>query len=115
MDSDNPRGFRFILRIIIGLTFVAAVGSFFILLDVFPHRPNSLAGWLILVGVGVPLWLLLEWLGEVVFSKRVGQRVSGKPFSGTRILYGLGVFLVFFVGMFLLWTVLVPYVQPYFS
>jgi hypothetical protein len=85
------------------------------LINIFPHRPNSSTGWFMLVAASVPIWLFLEWLGMVVFSKRIGEKISDKPYSGARILYIFGVLLAFFVGMFLLWIVLGPYVRPYFS
>ena len=43
-------------------------------------------GWVILVVVGIPLYILLEGLGEVFFSEKVGKSISDKDFSGVRIL-----------------------------
>ena len=112
---NKSRVFPLNIRIIFGLIFLAGFFTFLILLGIFPHVPNSMTGWVILVGVGVPSWLFLEWLGEKLFSKKVGHRISEKPFSGVRILYALGTILAFFVGMFALWKLFGPWVRPYFS
>ena len=113
INSRNP--FRSAFRIIIGLMFLVAFYTMFLLLDIFPHKPNSLAGWLIVIIVGLPSWLIIEWLGGLVFSKKLGDRISDKPFSSARIIYPLVVFLVFLGIMFLLWKILDPFLRPYFS
>ena len=51
----------------------------------FPAVPHSLLGWLALVGLGVPVWIFLEWLGEAV----VGSRFFARRSSGVRILLGV--------------------------
>lgn len=113
--SDRPRGFRFAIQIIFALIAIAGIGIPLILLDIFPHLPNSLVGWAILVGVGVPFWIFLEWLAGKVFSKRVGHRISQKPLSGIRIVYALGAILAFYAGIVALWKLLGPWVRAYFS
>ena len=113
INSRNP--FRSAIRIIIGLLFLVAFCTLFLLLDIFPHKPNSLAGWLILVIVGVPSWVIIEWFGGIVFSEKLGYKISDKPFSGARIIYALVVFLAFLGIMFLFWKILDSLVGPYFS
>lgn len=115
MDINGYNPFRSRIRIIIGFLSLVAFCTVFLLLDIFPHRPNSLAGWLILVIVGIPSWIIIEWFGEIVFSKKLGYRISDKPFSGVRIIYALVVFLAFLGIMFLLWKILDPLVGLYFS
>ena len=115
IDISGHNPFRSTIRIIIGFLFLVAFCMLFLLLDILPHRPNSLAGWLILVIVGIPSWVIIEWLGGIVLSKKLGYRISDKPFSGARIIYALVVFLVFLGIMFLLWKILDPLVGPYFS
>jgi hypothetical protein len=115
IDINGHDPFRSTIRIITGLLFLVAFCTLFLLLDIFPHKPNSLAGWLILVIVGIPSWVIIEWFGGIVFSKKLGFKISGKPFSGARIIYALAVFLVFLGIMFLFWKILDPLVGPYFS
>lgn len=114
-DSNNAGRSRPIIRIIFGLLFVAAICAFPILINMFAYRPTSFAGWLIPIGIGVPSWLLVEWLGEVVFSSKVGYRISGRPFSIARVLYGVVIFLAFWGIAFLLWKVFGRWLQPFFS
>lgn len=42
----------------------------------YPTIPRSILGWALLFVIGVPTWLLLEWLGERVFEARVFSRVG---------------------------------------
>ncbi len=51
----------------------------------FPAVPHSLLGWVALVGLGLPVWVFLEWLGEAVLGSRFFARRS----SGFRILLGV--------------------------
>ena len=51
----------------------------------FPAVPRSFLGWLALVGLGVPVWIFLEWLGEAV----VGSNFFARRSSGVRILLGV--------------------------
>jgi hypothetical protein len=59
----------------------------------FPAVPHSALGWAALFGLGVPIWLLLEWLGGVIVEWRFFARRS----SGIRILLGIPIFLAFMV------------------
>ena len=113
INGHNP--FRVTIRIIIGLLFLVAFCTLFLLLDMFPHKPNSLAGWLILVIVGIPSWVIIEWFCGMVFGKKLGSKISDEPFTGARIIYALAVFLAFLGIMFLLWKILDPLVGPYSS
>jgi hypothetical protein len=56
----------------------------------FPAVPRSTLGWVALVGLGLPVWLFLEWLGEVVLDSALFRRRS----SGFRILVGVPVVLM---------------------
>lgn len=51
----------------------------------FPAVPQSLLGWLALVGLGAPVWIFLQWLGEAV----IGSRFFARRSSGFRILLGV--------------------------
>jgi hypothetical protein len=75
-----------ILEAAFGVLSVSIVLICLLLLNLFPWVPSSLTGWVILVVVGIPLYILLEGLGEVFFSEKVGKSISDKDFSGVRIL-----------------------------
>lgn len=51
----------------------------------FPAVPHSVLGWVALIGLGLPAWIFLEWLGETV----VGSRFFARRSSGVRILLGV--------------------------
>jgi hypothetical protein len=90
-------------RILLGLGLIIVVYTILILLGIYPYRPKGLAGWLILVGLGIPLTLFLEWIGEFVFGNRIAEKISKKPFSGGRVIYALGAVLIFLTCAYLLW------------
>ncbi len=42
----------------------------------YPVLPKSALGWGLLFAIGIPTWLLLEWLGGVVLGAKVFSRLS---------------------------------------
>jgi len=102
---SRPNRLPSVVRIILGLLFMTATCTLLLLLDMFPYRPHSFTGWAVLIGVGVPCWLSLEWIGGIVFSNRVGYQLSDKRFSAARILCCLAILMTFYVLMFVLWKV----------
>jgi hypothetical protein len=71
-----------ILKAVLGLLFVGIVLTGLLLLYYFPSVPSSLTGWVVFVVVGIPLYVLLEALGEALvnerlFSERIGRRIFG--------------------------------------
>ena len=42
----------------------------------YPVIPRSILGWVLLFVVGIPTWLLLEWLGERLLGARVFSRMG---------------------------------------
>ena len=68
----------------------------------FPAVPRSLLGWAALVLVGIPVWLLLEWLGTAVLGIRFLSRLP----SWGRVAIAVplvGVFLI--VAFAMAWSV----------
>ena len=59
----------------------------------FPAVPKSALGWLALVFLGSPVWLFLEWLGEVALRSRY---FAGKS-SAVRIVLAVPVVAVLMV------------------
>lgn len=56
----------------------------------FPAVPHSVLGWAVLAGLGLPVWLFVEWIGNAV----LGSRFFANRSSGFRILIGLPVVFV---------------------
>lgn len=59
----------------------------------YPAFPRSIAGWLGLFFVGVPLLFLFEWLGEKTLGSAFFNRLS----SIARIVLGVPVFILLMV------------------
>ncbi len=112
-QSNAPRKERF-KRYGVGISIFLAIYVVLILLYLYPHWPIDLVGWVILMGVGIPISLCVEWVGESVLSERIGLKISGKSFSVTRIVFSLFVFLVIAGGLALFWFVLGPFVRQHF-
>jgi len=56
----------------------------------FPDIPSSVLGWTVLFVVGIPAYIFVEWLGEVVLDSQFFKSRS----RFTRILIGVPVVLV---------------------
>ena len=66
----------------------------------FPTVPKSALGWLALIVIGLPTWIVLELLGEAALGNRLMTRRS----PGGRILLAVPVLIVLvFVGSGLVW------------
>ena len=68
----------------------------------FPAVPKSLLGWVVLLVLGIPVWLFIEWLGEAVFGSAFFVRLSAVG----RILLAVPIMLVLMVvALVLVWGV----------
>jgi membrane protease YdiL (CAAX protease family) len=83
-------------RVKIGLTwFGAALIVIGLLLALyFPAIPKNWAGWVVLIGLGLPVWFGIEWFGEKVIQALKFRQMS----SGMRILLGVPVMAALCVG-----------------
>jgi hypothetical protein len=88
-----------------GLLIAALICTGFILLGIYPDRPNSLLGWLVLFLLSLPVVVLYELLGEkLLLNKKINR--AGKML---RIVYGvivLGLIIIASVSM-------VSWLEPY--
>jgi len=92
------------------LTFVAlylglsTVLALVLLAGVFPHHPKTVAGWVLLFALALPLTLLGEFVGEFFWRNRIAQaiaaRSSGGSLSVLRLGYAFAVMLFFFALAF---------------
>ena len=87
---------RKVLFLILAAFFFSAA----VLIGIYPYRPNSLSGWVILYLVSLPLAILFEVSGTIVFSKGVSSRLNriGRTFYGVIVLC-----FVLFVAMGVDW------------
>lgn len=62
-----------------------------ILAGIYPMRPDTWAGWVVLFLISVPIVLVYGILGEMLFSPGVSIRLGGRVM---RLLYGIVVGLL---------------------
>lgn len=79
--------------------------AIFLVMHFYPQIPRTFFGWIALVLLGLPAWMFLEWLGEIVLrSKFYGNRGSlvrvmlGVP--TVIILMGIAFITISFVNQF---------------
>jgi hypothetical protein len=74
------------------------------LLSVFPRYPSTLAGWVGLMALALPVTLVGEFVGSLFWRNRVAQvieqRTAGSSLSWLRIGYGFVVILLVFSAAF---------------
>ena len=73
-----------------------------VIFQFFPNLPSTLFGWVFLLVLGPPLYLLGEWFFEKVFSPERGRKMSDKRFSVKRISFALIIVLPFVFAIFIL-------------
>lgn len=71
-----------------------AVATLFLIVE-FSTLPTSLSEWLLLVGLGLPLWAFAEWLGRRTLGHPWFDRLS----SPARIALGVPVLLAAFAAL----------------
>jgi membrane protease YdiL (CAAX protease family) len=90
---------------------LAVVCSGMILVGIYPYRPNTLAGWLVLYAVSVPLVIVHEILGKKLLQNRVVSRLG----RFGRILYGVVVIGVLVLAASFMVTGLAPHLGKWGS
>jgi hypothetical protein len=65
-----------------------------VVLQLAPNVPETRGGWALVVVLGPPVYLGLEWVFGGLFSKETGARISASRFSVARIAVALLIALV---------------------
>ena len=65
-----------LLRFIAIYVGVSAVLAVIALASVWPHRPGSWVGWMVLFVLALPLTLALEYTGDWLFRNRIAQEAE---------------------------------------
>lgn len=110
----NAQWKKRIKQYLAGFLVVLGVYLVLIILYIYPHRPIDLVGWSILILVGIPVSIFLEWIGEIAFSKKAGLKISGEKFSTKRLLVALLFFVLLGGVLVLLWLIFGSIVRPHF-
>lgn len=70
------------------------------LLTFWPSIPTSWLGWLLLVIIGPPLYLLAETVGEWAWASGPGRKLSEHPSAVFRMAVGVVLGLVYLLVIF---------------
>jgi hypothetical protein len=92
------------IAVAFGLVLVA---GFFVLVGVYPYRPNSTLGWFVLFALALPVVLLFEFGGEKLLKPNFVSRLGRIG----RVVYGvlvMGVVLVVVLVAF-------QFLEPFFG
>lgn len=73
---------------------VWALSAVLLVLQILPGTPKSTLGWILLLVVGPPVYVGLEWASSRLFSAKAGVRISSARFSFARIMVALAIALV---------------------
>ncbi len=88
-----------IIRYLIGIPIFLGVYLVLTLLYTYPNWPNDSKGWGFLILVGISVSVCLEWIGESVFSEKVGFKISAQRISRRRMILSV---LLFFICLSIL-------------
>jgi len=113
-ESNESRKER-VTRYVIGVLVILVVYLVLLLYYIYPHWPIDIVGWFILMLVGIPISLCLEWIGESIFRKEVEKKISDKKFSAKRITFSLLVFLGVAGVFVILWLIFGSFIRPHFA
>lgn len=106
---------KLVVRYVINLSIFLCISIILILLNIYPHRPIDLLGWIILIVGGILISLYLEWIGEFLFNEKIGLKISNKKFSSKRIIFSLFIFGCIIGALFSLWFSLRFFIRQHFE
>lgn len=87
---------------ILGALGVVVLFAAFLAWAFYPDIPGSAAGWVVLIVLGVPAYMFLEWLGDFALGSQFFKNSS----SFTRIVLGVPAALVLIsIALFVVWFV----------
>lgn len=79
---------------------MSAIAAVSVLIGAFPEHPTTLNGWVLLMLLALPLTIVGELVGEIIWRNRIARAVEentpGQSLSGSRILYALVAMLLLF-------------------
>lgn len=73
-----------------------------VIVQFVPSLPSTVLGWILLLVLGPPLYLLGESVFQKIFSTERGSRMSDKRFSVKRISFALIIVIPFLLAIYLL-------------
>lgn len=89
------------------IALLAVVCMGFVLIAIYPHRPASSLGWLVLATSSVPLVLGLQYFGA--------QVLEGKAMAGMGRLLRVGLAVLFLLAVAVLLAATWKWITPYLT
>ncbi len=91
-----------------------------VLLQIAPTLPKTPVGWAIVILIGIPAYILMEWFGELLWDRAdrshigtwVTTRTADKQFSWIRVGYRLMVALLVISLAIIAWIAFADYLSP---
>ena len=112
--NSNRQREKWIRRYAVGVPIILGVYLILILFYIYPHLPIDIVGWFVLILIGIPISLTLEWIGESILSEKVGLKISGKKVSGKRVIFLLCIFIFVLGILALLWFIFGSFIRHHF-
>jgi hypothetical protein len=60
----------------LGTYLIVAVAAALLLIEIWPHRPASLSGWILFLVVALPVIAVAEWLGDKLLDNPISNRID---------------------------------------
>ena len=73
------------LRRLIGVLIVWTIVAILVIIESVPETPTTIRGWVLLLLLGPPVYVAVEWAVEKLISAKMGSRISPARFSFRRI------------------------------
>ncbi|MCX5859840.1 MAG: hypothetical protein NT056_08105, partial [Proteobacteria bacterium] len=84
-------------------------------IDIFPYKPSDIIGWFILIFVGIPYWVISEFIWSYFLDKRAKKKISKSKVSFVRLLH-LFIFIITYIGFNIVVIYLLkPFWENHFS
>ena len=69
---------REVLRAVGIYLLASVICAGFALLVAIPYHPRTMWGWLLLFLLALPLWLIGEWLGRLIFTNKLAHAIDSQ-------------------------------------
>ena len=94
--------------------------SLLVLLEIAPGWPKTVIGWIVVIIIGIPAYILVQGGGEALLGRiddsRIGTWVTDKTaetsFSLLRVSFKLAVVLILISFVIIIWLLIGNYLKP---
>jgi hypothetical protein len=83
----------------------SVVAAICLLIMAFPDHPTTPTGWTLLLLLSIPILIVGELFGKVIWRNRVAryidEKTAGTALSGARMMYGVVALLMAYLRLFI--------------